>query len=258
MGNTEKKKMPKLNEKQKKIINIVVTSVQIVLVLCAVIFSIVILVNPTTNEISDNRTVLMPVRSDSMAGTEKDSFKAGDAVIIRTPGKDNKRFDPAKLKVGDIITFTNPNPDQPEIKYITHRIVEVVTVPGDDTTASYYVTKGDANVIQDPNIYPARIVGLYKGKLVGFGKLILFLQTPKYFLLVIILPLALLFIYNLVMFIMMFTQQRAEKIKASAVADTEERREQIIAEYLAQQQEASNEKTGSDETTAGDESEDTK
>lgn len=198
MGNTEKKKMPKLNEKQKKIINIVVTSVQIVLVLCAVIFSIVILVNPTTNEISDNRTVLMPVRSDSMAGTEKDSFKAGDAVIIRTPGKDNKRFDPAKLKVGDIITFT-----------------------------------------------------------VGFGKLILFLQTPKYFLLVIILPLALLFIYNLVMFIMMFTQQRAEKIKASAVADTEERREQIIAEYLAQQ-EASNEKTGSDETTAGDESEDTK
>ncbi len=257
MGNNVKKKILNLSEKQRKILNIVVTTVQIILVLFAVIFSIMILVNPTSDNIADRKTVLMPVRSDSMAGKEKDSFKAGDLLIVRTPGEDNKYFDPAKLQVGDIVTFVNSDADtMAEIKYITHRIVKVVTVPGDDTSVNYYVTKGDANVVTEIT-YPTKVVGLYKGKLVGLGKTILFLQVPKNFLLVIILPLALLFIYNLVMFIMMFTQQRAEKIKASAVADTEERREQIIAEYLAQQ-EASNEKTGSDETTAGDESEDTK
>lgn len=257
MGNIEKKKIIKLNDRQKKIINIVITSVQIVLVLFAVIFSIIILVNPTSNDISDRKTVLMPVMSDSMDGDQKDSFKAGDLLIVKTPGKDNKYFDPATLKVGDIITFKNPNiASQPDIKYITHRII-AVNQYGDTVR---YTTKGDNPKVglRQEVVNVSDVLGLYKGKLVGLGKLILFLQTPKYFLLVIILPLALLFIYNLVMFIMMFTQQRAEKIKASAVADTEERREQIIAEYLAQQQEASNEKIGSDETTTGDESEDTK
>lgn len=255
MGNTKRKKILNLNDKQKKILNIVATSVQIVLVLCAVIFSIIILVNPTSDSIADRKTVLMSVRSDSMAGDQKDSFKAGDAIIIRTPGKDNKYFDPAKLEVGDIITFEdNRIINGVTIKYVTHRIAAVTPYDG----GVRYTTKGDANPVADlRQIDSTAVLGLYKGKLVGLGKLILFLQTPKYFLLVIILPLALLFIYNLVMFIMMFTQQRAENIKASAVADTEERREQIIAEYLAQQ-EASNEKIGSDETTAGDESEDTK
>lgn len=257
MGNIEKKKIIKLNDRQKKIINIVITSVQIVLVLFAVIFSIIILVNPTSNDISDRKTVLMPVMSDSMDGDQKDSFKAGDLLIVKTPGKDNKYFDPATLKVGDIITFKNPNiASQPDIKYITHRII-AVNQYGDTVR---YTTKGDNPKVglRQEVVNASAVLGLYKGKLVGLGKLILFLQTPKYFLLVIILPLALLFIYNLVMFIMMFTQQRAEKIKESAAADTEAKREQIIAEYLAQQQEASNEKTGSDETTAGDESEDTK
>lgn len=255
MGKTGKKSLPKLNDKQKKIINIVATSVQIVLVLCAVIFSIIILVNPTSDSIAERKTVLMSVRSDSMAGNQKDSFKAGDAIIIRTPGKDNKYFDPAKLEVGDIITFEDNRVfNGVEIKYVTHRITAVTPYDG----GVKYTTKGDANPVADIKTVDSKaVLGVYKGKLVGLGKLILFLQTPKYFLLVIILPLALLFIYNLVMFIMMFTQQRAEKIKESAAADTEERREQIIAEYLAQQ-EASNEKIGSDETTTGDESEDTK
>jgi len=246
MGNVEKKKLPKLNDKQKKVVNIVVTSVQILLVLCAVIFSIIILVNPTSDSIADRKTVLMSVRSDSMAGNQKDSFKAGDAIIVRTPGKDNKYFDPIKLEVGDIVTFQdNRVIDGVTIKYVTHRITKVTSYDG----GVKYTTKGDANPVEDVRRIDSKdVLGLYKGKLVGFGKVILFLQTPKYFLLCIILPLAILFIYNLVMFIMMFTQHRAEKIKAAAVAsvDTEEKREQIIAEYLAQQQELADGKKDED------------
>lgn len=247
MKSLVKKKLPKLNDKQKKIINIVVTSVQIVLVLCSVIFSIIILVNPTSDSIADRRTVLMPVRSDSMAGDQKDSFDAGDAIIVRTPGKDNKNFDPAKLETGDIITFKNPNIVlEPNIKYITHRIIAVNTY-GDFVR---YTTKGDNPKVgsRQEAVNDTEVLGLYKGKLVGFGKVILFLQTPKYFLLCIILPLAILFIYNLVAFVMMITQHRAEKVKSAKVAtiDSEERREQIIAEYLAQQQELADGKKDDD------------
>ena len=93
--------MKKLNEKQKKILNIVVTSLQIAVVLLAVILSAIVLANPNveSNKVGKVGTKLLPVLTDSMAGDRKDSFRKGDLVISKTPKN------PENLKVGDIVTF---------------------------------------------------------------------------------------------------------------------------------------------------------
>lgn len=243
----------KLTDKQKKIINITVTSVQIVLVLIAVIFSIIILVNPTSQKIANKGTILMPVLSDSMNGSKKDSFKKGDLIIVRAP-KDGSKYDANKLKKGDIVTFENADSQTNNtIRYITHRIVKVLDVNG----VTKYETKGDAAPAKDSKpLAVQEIKGIYTGKVKGLGNMIFFLQVPKNFALCIILPLALLFVYNVVMFVLMFAEQKALKAKAAVEADEETKRQQIIAEFLAKeeaqqkgeaQQDDSGDEAGSDD-----------
>ena len=72
-----------ISEKNKKIINIVLTVLQIVLVLLAVTASIIIIANPSSNTIGKTSTRLLPVLSDSMDGPHKDSFKKCDLVISK-------------------------------------------------------------------------------------------------------------------------------------------------------------------------------
>lgn len=93
-------------------------------------------------------------------------------------------------------------------------------------------------------IDPANLKALYKSHIKGVGKAINWLQEATHFLLVIVLPLALLFIYNLVLFIQMIMQAKVASEKermaaegvAPAIIDEEEIRKRAIAEYLASQQ----------------------
>lgn len=83
---------------------------------------------------------LLSVQSGSMVP----AIKKGDLVAVqRTPTRD--------LRVGDVITYTSP--DDPGVTY-THRIVALT---GD--MAGRVVTKGDANEVADPAVYPAQIIG---------------------------------------------------------------------------------------------------
>ena len=86
---------------------------------------------------------------------------------------------------------------------------------------------------------------MYSSHIGGIGKAIFWLQDATHFLLVIVLPLAALFIYNLVLFIQMIMQAKvasareqmaAEGAEGGMVIDEEEIRRRAIAEYLASQQ----------------------
>ena len=122
----------------------------------------------------------LSVMSDSMSPT----FNAGDLIIIR-------KCTPATLEEGDIITFHAIINN--EFALNTHRIAEIQNQNG----ARSYVTKGDNNVIADTHIIAdGDIVGKYVGRLPYFGKVVQFLSSSTGFLLVIVLPLLLFFVYQ--------------------------------------------------------------
>ena len=228
--------MKKLTQKQKRIIDVVVMSVEVVVVILAIILSAIIIANPisSTAEVSKGKTKLLPVLTDSMTGNQKDSFDAGDLVIAETPK------DKYALEVGQIITFSYRRSSDGVLILNTHRIVKK-DVDANGKAVTYY-TKGDKAVNEEytEEVNANDVLAVYKTHLKGVGKAITWLQTPTNFLLVIVLPLALLFLYNVFMFVRMIMQWKVEKAKkeASATAgaiDEEEIKKKAIEEYLAAQ-----------------------
>ncbi|MBQ8338113.1 MAG: hypothetical protein IJY33_03110, partial [Oscillospiraceae bacterium] len=67
----------------------------------------------------------------------------------------------------------------------------------------YYIfeTKGDNNTNVDPlTVHESEVVGQYKFRISGVGKVFDYLQTPTGFFLVVLLPVLLFFFFNLVQF----------------------------------------------------------
>ena len=92
---------------------------------------------------------------------------------------------------GDIVTFHTIINNEYTLN--THRIEEIIT----DNAVRSYVTKGDNNDIADVHmISDGDIIGRYVGRLPGFGKVMDFLSSSTGFLLLIVLPLLVFFIYK--------------------------------------------------------------
>ena len=145
------------------------------------------------------------VQSDSMAPT----FYAGDMIVI-------KECKPSKLKEGDIITFHTIINNEYALN--THRIAEI-RVNGDVRS---YVTKGDNNAVEDTHVISdGDIVGLYIGKVAGLGKVMTFLSSSTGFLLVIVMPMLLFFIYQVYHLVMVSINLK----KAIAIEEAEEKAE---------------------------------
>ena len=143
----------------------------------------------TTMATRDNQNVAnifgytpLTVQSDSMVPT----FASGDLIFI-------KKCDPATLKEGDIICFHTIIDNEYALN--THRIESIESV-GD---ARSYTTIGDNNngITDQHVISDGDIVGKYVGHLAGFGKVMDFLSSSMGFLIVIILPMMLFFIYQI-------------------------------------------------------------
>jgi signal peptidase len=138
----------------------------------------------------------------------------------------------------------------------THRIVEIYDGGG------YWIfqTKGDNNTLEDPlTVHESEVVAQYKFRIPGIGKVFNYLQTSTGFLLVVVLPVFIFFIYHLVQFFRVlfeyqnvknrikYEQERgrtedliAAHAKAEAVREAErakmeaEIREQLRAEMMAE------------------------
>ena len=150
-------------------------------ILLAALFAFTTLATRDTNQVASLAGYTpLTVASDSMSPT----FRAGDLIIIR-------KCDPQTLKEGDIVTFHTIINN--EFALNTHRITEIQDLGG----ARNYVTKGDNNELADIHmIADGDIVGKYVGHLAGFGKVMSFLSSSLGFLLVIVLPLLIFFIYQ--------------------------------------------------------------
>lgn len=150
-------------------------------ILLAALFAFTTLATRDTNQVASLAGYTpLTVASDSMSPT----FRAGDLIIIR-------KCDPQTLKQGDIVTFHTIINN--EFALNTHRITEIQDMGG----ARNYVTKGDNNELADIHmIADGDIVGKYVCHLAGFGKVMSFLSSSLGFLLVIVLPLLIFFIYQ--------------------------------------------------------------
>ena len=100
-------------------------------------------------------------------------IKKGDVIII-------KKVDEEQLRVNDIITFKTDE------EVITHRIVQI----NDDGMEKTYVTKGDNNNVEDPEVLTyEEIEGKQIIKIPGLGKIIAGIKNGIVIILVILIGL---------------------------------------------------------------------
>ena len=116
---------------------------------------------------------------------KSDSFETGDLIVI-------KKCDPQTLKEGDIICFHTIINNEYALN--THRIKSIEAV-GD---ARSYTTIGDNNngIADQHVISDGDIVGKYVTSIPKIGKVMDFLSGSTGFLIVIVLPMLLFFIYQ--------------------------------------------------------------
>ena len=173
---------------------------------------------------------ILTVQTPSMEPT----FKVGDIIIGTKLSTEEMR----ELKVGDIITYAAGDLDGDGVRDLnTHRIVEVIT--GENGEVSYR-TKGDGNAVADGTPVSWQYVickCAEKDRIPALGSVLNFLQQPTGFLVVVVLPLVLFFVYELVVFFRKLYEVKNSGKKQITAADEELIRQRAVEEYIRQQQE---------------------
>ena len=165
----------------KKAASIVISVVMWIIILIAALFAFTTLATKEDGSVS-NLAGFTPltVQSDSMAPT----FDENDLIFIQ-------QCDPSSLQVDDIVTFHAIIDNQYALN--THRIIAINEVNG----LNSYTTKGDNNELADQHVIAdGDIVGKYVFKIPYLGKVIDFLSSTWGFLIVIVVPMLLFFIYQ--------------------------------------------------------------
>ena len=170
----------------KKILNIVVNVILVIAIILAAVCTYVSFVSTSGSGVPSILGVRpFTVQSDSMYP----ALQPGDLII------DTAVKDPATLKMGDIVTYWTIIDGERVLN--THRITGIY----DGGTYRIFETKGDRNTIADPlTVHESEIVGKFKFRIPGVGKVLDYLQTSTGFLIVIVLPVLLFFIFHLVQF----------------------------------------------------------
>ncbi len=172
--------------KGRKILNTVVNVVLVIALIVAAVCTYISFVSASGNGVpSIFGLEFFSIQTDSMA----DTLMPGDLAI----GKVIK--DKSELRPKDIITYWTVINGERVLN--THRIVQVY----DGGDFLFFETRGDNNPTADPlNVHESEIVGKYIGKISGIGKVLDYLQTSTGFLVVIVIPVFLFFLYHLVQF----------------------------------------------------------
>lgn len=188
----------------KRVSTIVISVILWAIILLAALYAF------TTMATKDDQSVAsilgytpMTVETDSM----KPTFQSGDLIFI-------KKCDTSKLKEGDIITFHTIIDNQYALN--THRILKIEEANG----VRSYTTVGDNNngIADQHVISDGDIVGKYVGHISDLGKVMDFLSSSTGFLIVIVFPMLLFFIYQVYNLIMISIRLK----KAIAVENAKE------------------------------------
>ena len=219
----------KMSEKAKKILNIVLTSLEAVVVVVLLIFSVITISSSSTsdNVASVFGTSTFTVLTDSMEPT----IKEGSLIFAKKLSEEEKY----ELKEEEIITFeasldVDGDGDK-ELVFNTHKIYKVIPAGEMYEGMSYgtvaYVTKGDKNDLPDPYVVlPTQVVAKYSFHLEGIGDLIYSAKQGNRYFFVIVLPLILLFGLNAYYVVKIVLENQKEK----ALAINEEEKKKLLEE----------------------------
>ena len=170
----------------KKTINIVVNVLLVVAIILAAVCTYVSFVSTSGNGVPSILGVRpFTVQTDSMYPI----LKPGDLII------DVAVKDPRELRVGDIITYWTIIEGNRVLN--THKIAGIY----DGGNYLIFETMGEKiNQTDILTVHESEIVGLYKFRIPGVGKVLDYLQTSTGFMIVIVLPVLLFFVFHLVQF----------------------------------------------------------
>ncbi len=245
-------------KKSNKVIETIGDVVTAIILVFAVVFTALTLTSLNSESGLPNigGNFLFSVQSDSMEPV----FYTGDLLLV-------KEYEGQDLEVGDIVSFRSIEDGQYIIN--THRIMEVHDVGGIKT----YSTKGDNTPGYDAtDVVESEVVGVYCPKseqdadgnggtrIKGLGTVIDFVKgtgktgekwtlklnegTPDErhlnlsFLFFIILPLALIFLFQIYKFIVALNDAKKEKLMEEVAENaelSEELKKKAVEEYLAKQ-----------------------
>lgn len=210
--------MPDTAAKEEKKPNKIGTTIVNVILILAIIFAIIVSFTAFVTKSGSGVPSFMGIRpfaiqTDSMVP----EFSHGDLII-------DKVVDPAELKEGDVITFWTVIEGQRVLN--SHRIIGI----DDYGTYRSFTTKGDNNTIEDAlNVHQSEVVGRYMFSIPKLGSFIDFLQTSKGFLIVIVIPVAIFFVYHLIQFFKTLFAYKAEMMRLEFEAEAAKRAEQAAA-----------------------------
>lgn len=156
-----------------------------------------------------------------MTGSMEPEIREDSLLVV-------KKTPPEDIVPGDVISFFSPDP-MLEGAVNTHRVVRIEKENG----RTQFITKGDANVIED--IYPtdaSALVGRVVFQSYGLGKAVSLLANPLVFGIIILLPLLIILLMNL---------YRAVRIAADIAKKEEEEAVRKALEEIKAKQNAEHE-----------------
>ena len=172
--------------KGKRIVNAIVNAILVIAIALAAICTYVSFVSTSGNGVPSILGVrIFSIQTESMYPT----LLPGDLIF------DVGVKEPKELRNGDIITYWTVINGERVLN--THRIHEIYDGGG----FLIFATKGDNNTIADPlTVHESEVVGKYSFRIGGLGKIFDYLQTSTGFLIVIVIPVFLFFLFHLIQF----------------------------------------------------------
>ena len=211
-----------VEEEKGSILNTIVNVFLVVAIVIAVVCTYVSFVSTSGSGVPSILGIRpFSIQTESMYPT----FLPGDLII------DTAVDDTSELEVGDIITYWTIINGERVLN--THRISAIYDGGG----YLIFATQGDNNQSADAlTVHESEVVGKDKFRIQGLGKVFDYLQTSTGFLIVVVVPVFIFFIFHLIKFFQVLFEY--QNIKNRIVYEQERgNAEELIAEQKRQQEE---------------------
>lgn len=172
--------------KGRRIVNTVINVILVCAIVLAAVCTYVSYVSTSGSGVPSLLGIQMfSIQTESMYPT----LKPGDLIF------DTAVKDASELRKDDIITYWTIIDGERVLN--THRIHEIYDGGG----YLIFATKGDNNTAADAlTVHESEVVGIYKSKIGGLGKVFDYLQTSTGFLIVVVIPVFIFFLFHVVQF----------------------------------------------------------